>query len=90
MSGFIASDNRDLGLHTQLMLITDYHQNGSLYEYLQTVTLDKRAMLRLAVTAASGLAHLHTIVIGMMGKLDLAHRDIKSKNILVKDNGKFH
>ena len=38
-------------------------------------------------TFASGLAHLHTEMHGARGKPAIAHRDIKSKNILVKNDG---
>ncbi|XP_031570718.1 bone morphogenetic protein receptor type-1B-like [Actinia tenebrosa] len=87
--GFIASDTKDTGSYTQLWLITDYHQNGSLCDYLQRTTLDVPGLMRLAHSAAKGLAHLHRHVIGAsnQGKPAMAHRDIKSKNILVKDDG---
>ena len=32
--GFIASDNKDEGVVTQLWLVTDYYENGSLFDYL--------------------------------------------------------
>ncbi|EDO30434.1 predicted protein [Nematostella vectensis] len=85
--GFIAADNKDNGAWTQLWLITDYHANGSLYDYLQRVTLDMKSMLKLTISIASGLAHLHMEIIGTQGKPAIAHRDLKSRNILVKDNG---
>jgi len=44
-------------------------------------------MLILALSAASGLAHLHMEITGTMGKPAIAHRDLKSRNILVKNNG---
>ena len=68
-------------------LITDYHESGSLYDYLKSTTLDTRALLRLAYSAVSGLCHLHTEIFGTQGKPAIAHRDLKSKNILVKNNG---
>lgn len=86
--GFIAADNKDNGAWTQLWLITDYHRNGSLYDYLQGKALDVREMLILALSAASGMAHLHMEITGTMGKPAIAHRDLKSRNILVKSNGK--
>ena len=36
----------------------------------------------------NGLAHLHMEVIGTQGKPAMAHRDVKTKNILVKNNSK--
>ncbi|MFT7797338.1 bone morphogenetic protein receptor type-1B isoform X1 [Arapaima gigas] len=85
--GFIAADIKGTGSWTQLYLITDYHENGSLYDYLKSTTLDSRAMLRLAYSSVSGLCHLHTEIFGTQGKPAIAHRDLKSKNILVKRNG---
>ncbi|XP_043094196.1 bone morphogenetic protein receptor type-1B isoform X1 [Puntigrus tetrazona] len=85
--GFIAADIKGTGSWTQLYLITDYHENGSLYDYLKCTTLDSRAMLRLAYSSVSGLCHLHTEIFGTQGKPAIAHRDLKSKNILVKRNG---
>ncbi|KAJ8287267.1 hypothetical protein GJAV_G00049590 [Gymnothorax javanicus] len=85
--GFIAADIKGTGSWTQLYLITDYHENGSLYDHLKSTTLDARAMLRLAYSSVSGLCHLHTEIFGTQGKPAIAHRDLKSKNILVKRNG---
>ncbi|XP_029018941.1 bone morphogenetic protein receptor type-1B [Betta splendens] len=85
--GFIAADIKGTGSCTQLYLITDYHENGSLYDYLKSTTLDNKAMLRLAYSSVSGLCHLHTEIFGTQGKPAIAHRDLKSKNILVKRNG---
>ncbi|XP_071952159.1 bone morphogenetic protein receptor type-1B-like [Antedon mediterranea] len=84
---FIAADIKGTGSWAQFLLITDYHQNGSLLNYLQMHVLDTRAMLKLAHSAACGLSHLHTEIFGTKGKPAIAHRDIKSSNILVKQNG---
>lgn len=37
--------------------------------------------------AISGLEHVHKEIHGIKGKCPIAHRDIKSKNILLKTNG---
>lgn len=60
---------------------------GSLYDYLQLSMLDASACLRMALSIASGLAHLHVEIFGTQGKPAIAHRDLKSKNILVNKNG---
>lgn len=85
--GFIASDMTSRNSSTQLWLVTHFHETGSLYDHLHAATLDAAACLRLALSAAAGLAHLHVEIVGTQGKPGIAHRDIKSKNILVKDNG---
>lgn len=85
--GFIAADIKGTGSWTQMLLITDYHELGSLHDYLQKRVLNPSMLKKLALSLASGLAHLHTEIFGTPGKPAIAHRDIKSKNILVKRNG---
>ncbi|XP_047991975.1 bone morphogenetic protein receptor type-1B isoform X8 [Leguminivora glycinivorella] len=85
--GFIAADIKGTGSWTQMLLITDYHERGSLHDYLQTAVLDPPALLAMAYSVVAGLAHLHMDIFGTKGKPAIAHRDIKSKNILVKRNG---
>nr|AYC12386.1 transforming growth factor beta receptor type-1 [Palaemon carinicauda] len=85
--GFIAADNKDNGTWTQLWLVTDYHENGSLFDYLMRYPVDTVGMIRMALSIATGLAHLHMDIMGNKGKPAIAHRDLKSKNILVKSNG---
>ncbi|XP_030178511.1 serine/threonine-protein kinase receptor R3 isoform X1 [Lynx canadensis] len=84
--GFIASDMTSRNSSTQLWLITHYHEHGSLYDFLQRQTLEPQLALRLAVSAACGLAHLHVEIFGTQGKPAIAHRDLKSRNVLVKSN----
>ncbi|KAK2108922.1 Activin receptor type-1C [Saguinus oedipus] len=91
--GFIAADNKVLvrtaqgyynGTWTQLWLVSEYHEQGSLYDYLNRNIVTVAGMIKLALSIASGLAHLHMEIVGTQGKPAIAHRDIKSKNILVK------
>ncbi|WAQ95834.1 BMR1B-like protein [Mya arenaria] len=84
---FIAADIKGTGSWTQLFLITDYHDNGSLYDYLTENTFDHHDMLLISHSIACGLSHLHTEIFGTRGKPAIAHRDIKTKNILVKRDG---
>ena len=88
-TGFIASDNKDTGACTELWLVTEYHSNGSLYDYLQDQTLTVKELVTMVFNIVNGLAHLHMEVIGTEGKPAMAHRDIKTKNILVKSNSKW-
>ncbi|XP_068436185.1 activin receptor type-1 [Clinocottus analis] len=81
--GFMASDMTSRNSSTQLWLITHYHENGSLYDYLQRVAVETSEGLAMAASIAGGLVHLHTEIFGTEGKPAIAHRDLKSKNILV-------
>uniref|UniRef100_A0A0N5AVC6 receptor protein serine/threonine kinase n=1 Tax=Syphacia muris TaxID=451379 RepID=A0A0N5AVC6_9BILA len=76
---------------TKFILVTDFHELGSLYEYLQRkVSLGVLEALNLInFSAACGLEHLHSRVrgTGKAMKPSIAHRDIKLKNILVKREG---
>lgn len=85
--GFIAADIKGNGSWTQMLLITDYHELGSLHDYLQKHVLNPSVLHTLAFSLSSGLTHLHTEIFGTPGKPAIAHRDMKSKNILVKRNG---
>lgn len=63
--GFIAVDNKDNGQQTQLWLVTDYHPNGSLFDYLQTHTVDMTTMFGMAYSIISGVQHLHGSISGL-------------------------
>lgn len=86
--GFIASDNIDRGTYTELWIITEFHHNGSLYDYLNQPNLKQtpKDTLRMALSIVNGLDHLHTAIESCTGKPALAHCDLKSKNVLVKSD----
>jgi TGF-beta receptor type-1 len=84
--GFIASDNIDRGTYTELWIITEFHSNGSLFDYLNQNTLTIYECLKMAISIVNGLDHLHTPIESCTGKPALAHCDLKSKNILVKSD----
>ncbi|KAJ8397055.1 hypothetical protein AAFF_G00011090 [Aldrovandia affinis] len=85
--GFIASDMTSKNSSTQLWLVTHFHELGSLYDFLQHSSLDPEGCLRMCLSVACGLVHLHTEILCTQGKPAIAHRDLKSRNILVKRNG---
>ncbi|KFD52422.1 hypothetical protein M513_06619 [Trichuris suis] len=82
--GFIAADNKDAGMTTQLWLVTEYQQKGSLFDVLNIRTLDLHVLCRMGRSVANGLTFLHTEIGGTHFKPAIAHRDLKSKNILVR------
>lgn len=71
----------------ELWLVTQYHSNCSLFDYLQKEVVSTRIMLQMATSTCVGLAYLHQEVkSGQHGKPPIAHRNITSKNVLVKNN----
>lgn len=61
---FFLADN---GTWTQLWLVSDYHEYGSLFDYLNRYSVTIEGMIKLALSAASGLAHLHMEIVGTQG-----------------------
>lgn len=72
---------------TQLWLLTHFYPNGSLYDHLNRTELTRNDMVVICLSIANGLVHLHTEIYGTEGKPAIAHRDLKSKNILVHMDG---
>jgi serine/threonine protein kinase len=71
---FIAADNRDEGTWTQLWLVMEYAELGSVHDFLKAHTLTEEQMLRMCKSVATGLAHLHMEILGTHGKPAIAHR----------------
>ncbi|XP_077283276.1 type I BMP receptor saxophone [Arctopsyche grandis] len=84
--GYIGSDMTSKHGCTQLWLITHYHSLGSLYDHLNRTTLSHYQMISICLSVVHGLVHLHTEIFGTQGKPAIAHRDIKTKNILMRSN----
>ena len=87
--GYIGSDFTSLYSCTQMWLVTHYHEYGSLYDYLNRtdVVIPPKVAHRFILTTLNGILHLHTEIRGTQGKPGIAHRDIKSKNVLVRKDG---
>ncbi|KFD68097.1 hypothetical protein M514_03434 [Trichuris suis] len=76
------------GQNIECWLLTDYLPNGSLMDYLSANSLSWDAMCKLASSVAKGVAYLHAeISDGDLYKPAVAHRDINSRNVLVKSDG---
>lgn len=68
-------------------IITEYHTNGSLCDFLKINLLSWPQMVLLVHSILEGLAYLHSESIDPRKQFAIAHRDLKSKNILVKKDG---
>lgn len=68
----LSSDN---GTWTQLWLVSDYHEHGSLFDYLNRYSVTIEGMIKLALSAASGLAHLHMEILGTQGETNVSRGD---------------
>ncbi|KAI6214169.1 Receptor protein serine/threonine kinase [Aphelenchoides besseyi] len=88
---FVAADiSSTADALTQMLLVTDYHPLGSLYDYLrQRGPLELGEGLNYAQSIVAGLEHMHYALLGNEGrrKPEIAHRDLKSKNVIVKRPG---
>lgn len=49
--------------------MSDYHEHGSLFDYLNRYSVNTEGMIKLALSAASGLAHLHMEILGTQGNV---------------------
>ncbi|EFO93098.1 CRE-DAF-1 protein [Caenorhabditis remanei] len=85
---FIGSDRVDKGLLHELWIVTEYHPLGSLHDFLleNVITID--IFNSLITSAAKGLAFLHDGYDGTTNscKPQFVHRDVKSRNIMVKED----
>ena len=68
--------------------MTKFHRFGSLYDYLNNrAPPSAKDAHKMVVSALRGLNHLHTFFgASVQGKPGIAHRDLKTKNILVRDD----
>lgn len=89
---FMGVDRRGENLQTEFWLVTAFHERGSLCDYLKLNTVSLDELCRLSLGIAAGLTHLHTEIPAARGegaggiKPAIAHRDFKSKNVLIKSD----
>uniref|UniRef100_A0A8C9WMT7 Serine/threonine-protein kinase receptor n=1 Tax=Scleropages formosus TaxID=113540 RepID=A0A8C9WMT7_SCLFO len=85
---FIGAEKRGSNIDLELWLITAYHEKGSLTDYLKANVVSWSELCHIAQTMARGLAYLHEDRPGLKDghKSAIAHRDIKSKNVLLKSD----
>ncbi|XP_035532446.1 activin receptor type-2A [Morone saxatilis] len=85
---FLGAEKRGSNLDVELWLITSYHEKGSLTDYLKANVLSWSELCLIAQSMSRGLAYLHEDIPGHKDghKPAIAHRDLKSKNVLLKSN----
>ncbi|XP_019123596.1 activin receptor type-2A isoform X3 [Larimichthys crocea] len=85
---FLGAERRGSNVEMELWLITAYHEKGSLTDYLKANVLSWSELCLIAQSMSRGLAYLHEDVPGHKDghKPAIAHRDFKSKNVLLKSN----
>uniref|UniRef100_A0A8C5QCK5 Serine/threonine-protein kinase receptor n=1 Tax=Leptobrachium leishanense TaxID=445787 RepID=A0A8C5QCK5_9ANUR len=84
---FLTAEERKTDLGKQYWLITAFHSKGNLQDYLTRHIISWEDLLKLGGTLARGVAHLHSdhTPCGRL-KTPIVHRDLKSSNILVKND----
>ncbi|XP_069080392.1 TGF-beta receptor type-2-like [Pleurodeles waltl] len=83
---FLTAEERENGLQKEYWIITAYHSRGNLKDYLSSHILSWMDLQKMAGCLVSGVAHLHSdCTTTGTHKIAIAHRDIKSTNILVKN-----
>uniref|UniRef100_A0A3Q2CKN6 Serine/threonine-protein kinase receptor n=1 Tax=Cyprinodon variegatus TaxID=28743 RepID=A0A3Q2CKN6_CYPVA len=81
---FIGAEKRGCNTELELWLITAYHEKGSVCDYLKANVLSWSELCLIAQTMSQGLSYLHKDIPGH--KPSIAHRDFKTKNILLKSD----
>ncbi|KAM8822638.1 activin receptor type-2B-like isoform 2-T3 [Spinachia spinachia] len=86
---FIASEKRGKHPEAELWLITEFHERGSLCDFLKGNIISWSELCHISESMACGLAYLHDDVPPLKGedaKPAIAHRDFKSKNIMLRSD----
>ncbi|XP_042175998.1 bone morphogenetic protein receptor type-2-like [Oncorhynchus tshawytscha] len=86
---FIVGDERlTADGRVEYLLVMEYYPHGSLCQYLSLQTGDWVSCCRLTHSVTRGLAYLHTELLrGDIYKPAVSHRDLNSRNVLVKNDG---
>ncbi|XP_023389489.1 TGF-beta receptor type-2 isoform X3 [Pteropus vampyrus] len=84
---FLTAEERKTELGKQYWLITAFHAKGNLQEYLTRHVISWEDLRKLGSSLARGIAHLHSDhTLCGRPKMPIVHRDLKSSNILVKND----
>jgi len=84
---YIGVDKRKDDIGFQYWIITEYHEHGSLSDYLANNVLSWEQLYNMLLSMVNGLAFLHSDVPNSIPpKPAIAHCDFKSRNVLVKSD----
>uniref|UniRef100_A0A1B6CZD7 Serine/threonine-protein kinase receptor n=1 Tax=Clastoptera arizonana TaxID=38151 RepID=A0A1B6CZD7_9HEMI len=86
---YIGAERRGDNLCAEFWLITAFHEKGSLCDFLKANIINWSELCRIAVSMSRGLMHLHEEFPANKAdgyKPAVAHRDFKSKNVLLKSD----
>jgi len=86
---YIGVEKRGDNLQAEFWLITAFHEKGSLCDYLKANIITWTELCHIAESMARGLMHLHEEIPANKAegyKPAIAHRDFKSKNVLLKSD----
>lgn len=84
---FIAADTKEIGDGREYWLVMTYYERGNLSDFLKGSILTWNNMLSLGKCLVSAVAYLHSESdTDGVRKISVAHRDIKSANVLVRSD----
>uniref|UniRef100_A0A3Q3A6D7 Serine/threonine-protein kinase receptor n=1 Tax=Kryptolebias marmoratus TaxID=37003 RepID=A0A3Q3A6D7_KRYMA len=86
---FIGAERRGSHLESELWIITEFHERGSLSDFLKGNVVSWTELCQITESMARGLAYLHEDIPRLKGdrhKPAIAHRDFKSKNIILRSD----
>ncbi|XP_077996714.1 activin receptor type-2A-like [Glandiceps talaboti] len=84
---YMGAEKRGEALNQELWLVTEFHEHGSLCDYLKANLISWPELCKIGESMAHGLAFVHEDIPASKEhghKPAIAHRDLKSKNILLK------
>lgn len=85
---FVASEKRGSQVEAELWLITEFHERGSLSDFLKGNIVSWSELCLIAESMSRGLAFLHEDIPRHKDgpKPAIAHRDFKSKNVMLRSD----
>ncbi|KAG7524461.1 activin receptor type-2B-like [Solea senegalensis] len=81
---YVGAERRGSHLEAELWLITEYHERGSVIDFLKGNVLSWCQLCLVCESMACGLSYLHEDVPRL--KPAIAHRDFKSKNVMLRSD----